>query len=180
MTTWLDEGRAPVVIDYAYHNIHPIRTTVSGLVNISSDIEIGAVEIKDSITNDRARVIAPTDAVANDNAMYTVAFTMGWDTFAGGNVWQRIRAAYPDWDTIDREVATPGLSTVATMFGKLDHDSLRIVEVTSDGQMKVVVSGLNVDVELGAVEIKDAVSESRATVTAEYGLEVDITIGLDV
>jgi len=56
MTTWLDEGRAPAILDYEYHLLHPI--TVSGLVS-------AVVEINRTQTIGRA-TIAASGAGANE------------------------------------------------------------------------------------------------------------------
>lgn len=55
---FLDEGRAPIVLDHEYHAGRPFPITISGggITLEASDIEIGAVEIKDSDSDNRVTV----------------------------------------------------------------------------------------------------------------------------
>ncbi len=65
---WLEEGRAPVILDYEYHESKRLPVdvgagiTLSGAITLDAgDIQIGAVEIKNASTNDRAVVTAVGD-----------------------------------------------------------------------------------------------------------------------
>lgn len=62
---WNDEGRARVILDTLFHSSDPLPVTISGMtVDVqleASDIQIGAVEIKNATTDDRATVTAGGD-----------------------------------------------------------------------------------------------------------------------
>jgi hypothetical protein len=216
MSTFLDEGRAPVVIDYAYHTASDKRIPVTlsgtflGLTLSGADIEIGAVEIKDEDSENRAVVHLNADDFANGNVLVTAAEVMGYD--AAANNWNRVRNVFTDLDDVDEDIINPALAVGAVVLGLdesdqfdrmrgtaeygLEVDATRIqgtsaisgftmirdalghtAEVTADGFLAISgIVNIGQDIEIGAVEIKDAASNDRAFVG--YAIDDDIQQGL--
>lgn len=67
MAEYIDEGRAPVVLDVSYHTTYPVPVSIAGGITVSGvtlqpgDIEIGAVELKDASTDQRAVITVAGD-----------------------------------------------------------------------------------------------------------------------
>lgn len=138
MTIYEDEGRAPIVLDYAFHEINPLPVDVQEGITISGlavDIELGAVEIKDASTENRATVTAAGDlqitlagepvdtelpvaallgdVVSTPTAPAVGAFGMAFD--AGGGDWARMRQ---HTFTTDSNTSTNrGLLTASYQYG---------------------------------------------------------------
>lgn len=194
MTQFLDEGRAPIVLDTAFHAVDPL--TIQGVVTVSGisialdpgDIEIGAVELKNRDTDDRAVINAagelsvnselPTAVVVTDNfANPTVpgvsSFLMGYDTI-GAN-WNRLQAV----DIAGDEFITTGdfaLLTYAALAGiESGSNILRKIESNAPADSLTIGAGifhLNVNSFLMGY---NGTSFDRLRSSIANGLEVDVT-----
>jgi len=188
MTQFLDEGRAPVVLDTAFLALNPIPVVVSGfsIALEPGDIQIGAVEIKDATTTNRAVVSAAgelsvnteltaaaslTDTLANPTTSLVGAATLGLNPFTG--VWERIRSVSASAD-LSINTGAPSLLTYAVLTGADGPTQARKIEadIPVDALSLATQYGLNVNSLLMGY---NGATHDRLRSSIANGLEVDVT-----
>lgn len=170
MSKFLDEGRAPVVIDVDYHTPSDKRipVTLSGLsITLSgSDIQIGAVELKNAISDIRAFVGTPTDDF-DENGLATIAHVMAYEP--GGGEWERVRAVFTDLDDVEEDSINPALAVGAVILGLDEADQFDRIRGTSEYGLETDVTRIQ-----GTAAISGVIAVSE--IIAPFTISGDVTI----
>ncbi len=174
---WTEEGRAPVVLDYEYHETRRLPVDVGiGITLSGSDIQIGAVEIKNAITDDRAVVTPAGDIqVTLDSEIVQVSGIVAFQP--GVSVDTELPAATVLTDNQDQAVPVVG----AYLMGLWDDDGdtewrrarlLKYAQYDEEDKTQFDDSLITQSIIRG---VNVAGHFDRIRGTADYGLEVDVT-----
>ena len=168
-TTYTDGDAAPILLD------------ANGRIVLSSDIQLGAVELKDADTENRANIkeadtarttstlvlatqaIDEAGAVLRTSSIETATEASAVDLAAIELLNTDIKTAV---ELIDDAVYSDGTGTPSKGILVMGSDgtNTQALSVNTDGELKVNLEAG--DIEIGAVELKDATTDVRANIDA--------------